>query len=94
VRHPGGGGHADDVHPPGRRLQDEQHVQAGEEDRVHVEEAAGQQSAGVGAEERPPGGAQLAEEPAAGGVPAGSAPRLPQRRGSQADADARNMSPS
>jgi hypothetical protein len=34
------GGHAADVHAPGRDLHDEQHVQACEEDRVHVEECA------------------------------------------------------
>ena len=38
------GGHAEDMHVPGRYLHDEQDVQALEEDRVHGEEAAGQQS--------------------------------------------------
>lgn len=33
--------HANDVHVPGRHLHDKQHVQAPEEDRVHVEEIAG-----------------------------------------------------
>lgn len=54
------GGHADDVHAPGRHLHDEQHVQAREEDRVHVEKVAGQQTVGLGAEECPPGGVQRA----------------------------------
>ncbi len=35
-------GHPQDVHAPGRHLHDEQYVQAFEEDRVHVEEIAGQ----------------------------------------------------
>jgi hypothetical protein len=43
---------------------DEQHVQACEEDRVHVEEIAGQQAVGVGAEECPPGAVQSAGSPA------------------------------
>jgi hypothetical protein len=54
------GGHAEDVHAPGRHLHDEQHVQACEEDRVYVEEVAGQQAVGLGAEECPPGGVQMA----------------------------------
>jgi len=36
------GGHAQDVHVPGLHLDDEQYVQALEEDRVDVEEIAGQ----------------------------------------------------
>ena len=36
------GGHAQDVHVPGLHLDDEQYVQAFEEDRVDVEEIAGQ----------------------------------------------------
>jgi hypothetical protein len=38
----GMGGDAEDVDVPGRHLHDEQHVQAAEEDRVHMEEVAGQ----------------------------------------------------
>jgi hypothetical protein len=38
------GGHAEDVHVPGPHLHDEQHVQAFEEDRVHMKEIAGQQA--------------------------------------------------
>ena len=49
------GGDAEDVHVPGRHLRDEQYVQAFEEDRVHVEEIAGQQAVSLGAQERPPG---------------------------------------
>jgi hypothetical protein len=37
-------GHAEDVHGPGGHLHDEQHVQALEEDRVHMKEIAGQQA--------------------------------------------------
>src|SRR6266702_838544 len=36
------GGQAEDVHPPGRYLHDEQHIEAPEEDRVDMEEIAGQ----------------------------------------------------
>ena len=50
------GGHAEDVHVPGGHLHDEQHVQAAEEDRVDVEEVAGQQPLRLSAQERPPGG--------------------------------------
>jgi hypothetical protein len=53
-------GHAEDVHAPVRDLDDEQYVQAFEEDRVHVEEIAGQQAVGLGAEEGPPGGIDVA----------------------------------
>ena len=49
------GGHAEDVHVPGRHLHGEQHVPAFQEDRVHLEEIAGQQPVGLGAHERPPG---------------------------------------
>jgi hypothetical protein len=51
------GGHAEDVHVPGRHLHDEQDGQAFEEDRVHGEEVAGQQAISWGAQERPPRGA-------------------------------------
>ena len=50
------GGHAEDVYVPGRHLHDEQDVQALEEDRVDGEEVAGEQSLGLGAQERPLGG--------------------------------------
>jgi hypothetical protein len=53
------GGHAEDVHVPGRHLHDEQDVQASEEDRVDLEEVAGQQPLRLGAQERPPGGVHL-----------------------------------
>jgi hypothetical protein len=53
------GGHAEDVHAPGRHLHDEQDVQASEEDGVHVEEIAGQQTASLSAQERPPRGVQI-----------------------------------
>jgi hypothetical protein len=43
------GGHAEDVHVPGRDLHEEQDVQAFEEDRVHSEEVAGQQSSRLSA---------------------------------------------
>ncbi len=46
------GGHAEDVHVPGRDLHDEQDVQALEEDRVDLEEVAGQQPLRLGAQER------------------------------------------
>jgi hypothetical protein len=48
------GGYAEDVYVPGRYLHDEQHVQAPEEDRVDMEEIAGEQSVRLSAEERPP----------------------------------------
>ena len=51
--------HAQDVHPPGPRLHDEQHVQTPEEDRVHMEEITGQQTVRLRAQERPPGGVRL-----------------------------------
>jgi hypothetical protein len=53
------GGHAEDVHVPGRHLHDEQDLQASEEDRVDLEEVAGQQPLRLGAQESPPGGARL-----------------------------------
>ena len=46
------GGHAEDVHVPGRYLHDEQHVQASEEDRVDMEEVAGEQPVRLRAQER------------------------------------------
>jgi hypothetical protein len=48
------GGRAENVHVPGGHLHDEQHVQAFKEDRVHVEEVAGQQTLSLSAQERPP----------------------------------------
>jgi len=48
------GGHAEDVYVPGRDLHDEQYVQSFQEDRVHVEEIAGQQPLRVSAQESPP----------------------------------------
>ena len=53
------GGHAQDVHVPGRHLHHEQDVQTFQEDRVHVEEIAGQQPVRLGAQERPPGGVRV-----------------------------------
>src|SRR5258707_15806907 len=53
------GGHAEDVHPPGCYLHDEQHVQALEEDRVHVKEIAGQQAISLRAQERSPRSVQV-----------------------------------
>jgi hypothetical protein len=41
------GGHAQDVDSPGPDLHDEQYIQASEEDRVHVEEIAGQEAIGL-----------------------------------------------
>src|ERR1019366_406232 len=54
------GGHSEDVHVPGAHLHHEQHVQAPEEDRVDMEEVAGQQPVCLCAQERPPGGVQTA----------------------------------
>ena len=54
------GGGAEDVHVPGGRLHDEQHVQAPEEDRVDMEKVAGQQAVRLSAQERPPGGVVVA----------------------------------
>ena len=53
------GSHAQDVHVPGLYLHDEQHVQALEEDRVDVEEIAGQHAISLSAQERPPGGVHV-----------------------------------
>jgi hypothetical protein len=52
-------GHPEDEHPPGLHLHDEQHVQALEEDRVDVEEVAGQQAVRLGEQERAPGGIRV-----------------------------------
>lgn len=51
---------AEDVHPPGRHLQDEQHMQTLEEDGVHSEQITRQQALGLGTQERAPGGVQAA----------------------------------
>ena len=40
------GAHFEDVHPPGRYLHDEKHIQPPEEDRVHGEEVTRQQALG------------------------------------------------
>jgi hypothetical protein len=53
-------GHSEDMHRPGHYLQDEQHVQASQEDRVHGEEVARQQALCLGLQESPPGGVQAA----------------------------------
>jgi hypothetical protein len=52
-------GHPEDVDPAGLDFDHEEHVQAVQEDRVEVEEVAGQQPVGRGAEERPPQGVRL-----------------------------------
>jgi hypothetical protein len=49
-------GHPEDMHPPGRYLHDEQHIQALEEDRVHGKKVARQQAVRLGAKELPPRG--------------------------------------
>ena len=59
------GGHAQDVHPPGPHLHDEQHIEAPEKDRVDMEEIAGQQAIGLRAQERPPGGVHFPRSRAA-----------------------------
>src|ERR1019366_8201240 len=51
---------AQDVDVPGPYLHDEQYVQAPEEDRVYVEEVAGQLPVCLCAQDRPPGGVQTA----------------------------------
>jgi hypothetical protein len=56
----GVGGHAEDVHTPGSHFHDKQYVQALEEDRVHVQEIAGQQAVSLSVQERPPGGVHTA----------------------------------
>ncbi len=52
----GMGSDAEDVDVPGCHFHDEQHVQPAEEDRVNMEEVAGQQPVRLCAQERPPGG--------------------------------------
>lgn len=47
-------GHTEDVHPPGRHLHHEQHIQALEEDRVDGEEVTPQQALRLDAEELSP----------------------------------------
>jgi hypothetical protein len=49
-------GDAEDVDVPGGHFHDEQHVQAAQEDRLNVEEVAGQKPVRLSAEECPPGG--------------------------------------
>jgi hypothetical protein len=49
------GSHVQDVQSPSPHLHDEQHRQAPEEDRVYLEETAGQQAIGLSAQEHPPG---------------------------------------
>jgi hypothetical protein len=63
------GGDAQDVHPSGLYLHDEQQVQAPEEDRVHMKEIAGQQAISLRAQERPPG---RVHPPRGGTVPPGA----------------------
>ena len=58
------GRYAEDVHPAGRYLHDEQHVQALEEDRVHGEEVTRQQALGLSPfTNRAPSGARPAIVP-------------------------------
>ena len=64
----GMGGDAEDVHVPGGHFQYEQYVQAAEEDRVDMEEVAGQQPVRLCAEERSPGGVLTAGRWPAGGA--------------------------
>ena len=59
---------AEDVDVPGGHFHDEQHVQAAKEDCVNVEEVAGQQTACLSAEERPPGGVLTAGRRPGGGA--------------------------
>jgi len=53
-------GDAEDVDVPGGHFHDEQHVQAAQEDRVNVEEVAGQKPMRLCVQERPPGGVLFA----------------------------------
>lgn len=53
------GYHTEDVHVPGGHFHDEQHVQTLEEDRVHVEEVAGEQSVRLSAQGRLPLGVDV-----------------------------------
>ena len=53
------GGHPEDVDPAGGYLDDEQDVQAAQEHRVEMEEIAGQQPVGLGAQKGPPGSVRL-----------------------------------
>jgi hypothetical protein len=58
---PGGvSGDAQGVHPPCADLHHEEHVQASEEDRVDVQEVAGEDSVRLGGQELPPGGRRAA----------------------------------
>ena len=49
------GGHAQDVHVPGRHFHHEQHIQACQQNRVHMEEIAGQEPVCLSTQERAPG---------------------------------------
>ena len=49
------GGHAGQVDPPGAQLDEEQHIQPAQPDRVDGEEVAGHDPGGLLAQERPPG---------------------------------------
>ena len=50
----GVGGGAQDVHPPGGDLHQKQHIDAGQPDRVDVEEIAGEDALGLGVQELGP----------------------------------------
>src|SRR5260221_9374813 len=64
VRAPSGWAVTPRLCAPVRHLHEEQHVRAFEEDRAGVEEIAGLQAVGLGAEEVPPGAVQMAGSPA------------------------------
>src|SRR5439155_13512219 len=55
-----GTGHPGDLYLPGSDLDEEEHVDPFEEDRVDGEEVAGQNAAGLGGEKLPPRGARRA----------------------------------
>jgi hypothetical protein len=74
------GAHPEDVHPPGRQLRDEQHVQAPEHNRVHSEEITRQQALRLSPKEGAPGGVQVAGSgPVAAGAEDPADGRLAER---------------
>ncbi len=78
-------GHAQDMHPPGAYLHDEQHIQPSQADGVDMEEIGGQQPFGLGSQEGPP---RRIATPSGGRAELGCRPDPPYRPGTNPVADA------